>query len=329
MTELRVVDAGAVGAARSQALWHGIASAMAPDARPTLSFCRSTEPYVCLGYHHPLADIDRDACRRRGLPILRRRIGGGPVYMDGAQLLFQLTMPAARAPAGVDRLYRTLLGPAVTAFRALGAAARLAGVNDIAVGDRKISGTGAGQIGDAVTVVGNVIFAFPYERMVEILSLPSEGMRRRCLELMRRHLAPIDEVIGGPPVSEEGARVELIRAYSAALGLTVCRGELTAHEEAEIAGWEARLVDPEWVAGPPPPIRTAQRVKINAEVWASHLRDGDWKLEFSVVAGRLHDVELTAPYLNGQGDMMASILTELPAESVSRSSSEMMEERSI
>jgi len=321
MSELRVVNAGRVGAARSQALWHGIASAMAADERPTLSFCRSTAAYVCLGYHHPLADIDLEACRRRDLPILRRRIGGGPVYMDGDQLLFQLTMPAGRAPVGVDRLYRTLLGPAVTAFRALGAAARLSGVNDIAVGDRKISGTGAGQIGDAVTVVGNVIFAFPYEQMVEVLNLPSEGMRRRCLALMRRHLAPIDAVVGGTsgnrngqPVSEDEARGALIRAYGEAMERTACEGELTDREEEEIGGWEKRLADPEWVAGPPPPARSAHRVKIHAEVWALRAQDGDWGLEYSVVGGVLQDVEVATPGLNGGGERLAAALSGLPAD---------------
>ena len=92
---LRLVDAGDVGAYRSQALWHGIASAMRSDSPPTLSFCRPTEPYVGLGYHRSLAEIDLDICRRRGLPVIRRQIGGGPVYLESDQLFFQHTLPAA------------------------------------------------------------------------------------------------------------------------------------------------------------------------------------------------------------------------------------------
>ncbi len=40
--DLRIIDAGPVGAFRSQALWHGLASAMAEGSTPTLSFCRPT-----------------------------------------------------------------------------------------------------------------------------------------------------------------------------------------------------------------------------------------------------------------------------------------------
>ena len=95
--ELRVVDAGTVGAWRSQALWHGIASAMDASSPPVLSLCRPAEPYVGLGYHRSLDELDLDACRRLDLPVIRRQIGGGPVYVDGEQLFFQITLTAARA----------------------------------------------------------------------------------------------------------------------------------------------------------------------------------------------------------------------------------------
>ena len=73
MAELRVLDAGTVNAVRSQSLWHGIASAMPEDGAPTLSFCCSAEPYVCIGYHRPLDEIDLAACGDLALPVIRRQ----------------------------------------------------------------------------------------------------------------------------------------------------------------------------------------------------------------------------------------------------------------
>ena len=61
MTTLRVVDAGTVSALRSQALWHGIASSIEPDAGPTLSLCRPAAAYVSIGYHRRLDEVDSRA----------------------------------------------------------------------------------------------------------------------------------------------------------------------------------------------------------------------------------------------------------------------------
>jgi len=262
MTEqLRVIDAGSVSAVRSQALWHGITEAMAPGHRPVLSFCRPAEAYVCVGYHRHLQELDLETCAALGLAVLRRQIGGGPVYLDSDQLFFTLSLPVAGAPAGVARLYEQLLGPAVSALRELGVQAELPGINDILAGGRKVSGTGAGQIGEGVVVVGNVMFAFPHERMATVLALPDERMRDECLALMREHVGSL------PALREESVKTSLRDSYATALARTPVAAELQAHELAAIAAWEQRLQDPAWTAGPELPALRERAVKIREGVW--------------------------------------------------------------
>jgi lipoate-protein ligase A len=276
MTEqLRVIDAGSVSAVRSQALWHGLTEALAPGDQPVLSFCRPAQAYVCVGYHRHLQELDLERCAALGLPVLRRQIGGGPVYLDSDQLFFTLSLPAAGAPAGVSRLYEQLLGPAVCALRALGVDAALAGDNEIVAGARKISGTGAGQIGEGVVVVGNVMFAFPHERMAAVLALPDERMRDECLELMREHLGTL------PALREQSVKAALRAAYAGALGRRALGSWPATHERAEIAAWELRLQDPAWTAGPglAPPARRA--VKIRDGVWC--YERGDVRREAGLV----------------------------------------------
>ncbi len=296
--DLRVVDAGDAGAFRSQALWHGIASAMREGAGPTLSFCRPAEPYVGLGYHRSLAEIDLDACRRLGLPVIRRRIGGGPVYLDAGQLFFQITLPADRAPARVDRLYELCLEPAAEAFRALGLDARLGGANDISVEDRKVSGTGAGRIGDGVTVVGNVMLRFPHERMVEVLALPGDRLRRECLRLMKRHVSSLaDEGLG--EVGFDQARDALIEAYGRAFGNPVA-SSLNAGEERAIREWQDRFQDPAWLAGPELPPAAGHRIKISAGAWVVAAVEGGLTLEASIAGGKLERVRIDAEGAGGE-----------------------------
>ncbi|MBI2982772.1 MAG: lipoate--protein ligase family protein, partial [Chloroflexi bacterium] len=184
---MRLIELGALSPLRSQTTYHAIARALGPGDDPVLSLYWTDRPYVCTGFHRPVEEFDQDECRRRGLPVLRRQLGGGPVYLDADQLLFQVTLPADHAPASVEAAYRALLGPAVGAFRRLGLDAALTGTNDICVDGRKLSGAGMARIDDAVVCVGNVILDFDHDAMAAILAL-DPGMRRTFAAVQRRYL---------------------------------------------------------------------------------------------------------------------------------------------
>jgi lipoate-protein ligase A len=316
---LRIIDAGTVNAVRSQSLWHGIASAMTEDAAPTLSFCRSAEPYVCIGFHRSLDELDLAACGDLGLPIIRRQIGGGPVYIDQDQLFFQLTLPAAQAPVRVDRLYQRFLGPAVTAFRALGLEASLSGLNDIVVGDRKISGTGAGRIRNGVTVVGNVIFRFPHRSMARVLALPN-AVRDEYRALMQRYVSSL-AAEGLENVGDDEAKQSLIQAYAGAFEAQPDDDRLTALEESEIAEWDARLTDGKWLAGraKPETLPTQEsfhRVKINTAVWLIAAQAEELEVQATIIEETFDKLVIHNPTFNGEAAAMARALSGTPANGV-------------
>jgi lipoate---protein ligase len=279
LPELRVIDAGSVPAARSQSLWHGIASAMRTDDRPVLSFCRPANPYVCIGLHRRLSELDLVACSEMGLPVFRRQIGGGPVYCDSDQLFFQVTLPARSAPASVERLYQEFLEPAARALRTLGLDARLECINELVVEDRKLSGTGAGRIGEAVTVVGNVIFRFPHELMARVIALP-DGARAEFLRLMRRYVSSLEAE--GARVTMQEATAALVDAFARALGTRPVLDEPKAAEVRAMQGWERRFAQDGWLRGPEPKASAMRTVKVRAGVWLVVADDGSFEVRREV-----------------------------------------------
>src|SRR3970282_2168287 len=86
---LRVIDRGFVSARLSQALWYGIAARMRAGDDPVLTLLNPVDPYVCTGFHQDVRlEVDQDYCVGHGIAVLRRRLGGGAVYLDRHQLIF-------------------------------------------------------------------------------------------------------------------------------------------------------------------------------------------------------------------------------------------------
>jgi lipoate-protein ligase A len=257
--DLRVIDFGRVSALRSQTLWHALAYGVSAGEPPTLSFMRPSRPYVGLGYHRRLEEADLDACAEAGLPVFRRMVGGGVVYLDEHQQFFQICLPVAAVPRSREVALRTLLQPAVSAFRAAGVPAELDGDGEIVVGEAKICGHGAAQIEDAVVVVGNLIERFDHSAAARVLSLP-EDVRAEVVRLMERYVA-------ATPVDPDDFRAAAIAAYAEALELEPVTGGLSAYERERLFELDEQFRSPDWLRGPfqlPPPRR---QVKIRAGVY--------------------------------------------------------------
>ena len=207
-----VIDFGRVSALRSQTLWHALAYGVSAGGPPTLSFMRPSRPYVGLGYHRRLEEADLDACREAGLPVFRRMVGGGVVYLDEHQQFFQICLPVKDVPRSREQALRRLLAPAVAAFRAAGVPAELDDDREIVVGEAKICGHGAAQIDDAVVVVGNLIERFDHAAAARVLALPDE-VRAEVVRLMERFVAATPGRFGRLPLRRPST------AYGEALGL--------------------------------------------------------------------------------------------------------------
>ncbi len=265
MPELRVVDFGRVSALRSQTLWHALAYGVSAGGPPTLSFMRPSRPYVGLGYHRHMEEADLAACAEAGLPVFRRMVGGGVVYLDEHQQFFQICLPVAAVPRSREAALRRLLEPAVAAFRGAGVPAELDAEGEIVVGDAKVCGHGAAQIDDAVVVVGNLIERFDHTTAARVLALP-DNVRAAVVRLMERYVL-------ATPADPAAFRSAAIEAYAEALGLEPVPGALSAYERERLLDLDDKFRSPEWLRGPLRPGPQRPQVKIRAGVYL------DWSVE--------------------------------------------------
>ena len=179
----------------SQLIYH----AMAELGREGLILISPATPYVCIGFHQDAEhEVDLDFCRTNGIPVFRRDVGGGAVYLDGGQLFFQLVLPRgdARILASKEAFYRKFLSPVVDIYRRLGIPAEYKPINDVIAGSRKISGSGVGEIGGGIVFVGNLIVDFNYEMMTRILKVPDEKFRDKVHKTLTENLSTIRRELG-------------------------------------------------------------------------------------------------------------------------------------
>lgn len=180
-----------------------------------------SEPYVCIGYHQDAErEVDLAYCQEQGIPVFRREVGGGAVYLDGRQLFYQLVIHRDNPLASKDKdeFYRRFLTPVVQTYRDLGVQVRYRPVNDIITTEgRKISGNGAAEIGDYLILVGNLIADFDYETMVRVLLVPDAKFRDKVFKSMRENLTTLRRELGQMPAWDV-MTAALIRNFEKPLG---------------------------------------------------------------------------------------------------------------
>jgi lipoate-protein ligase A len=249
---------------------------------------------VCIGCHQDAGrELDLAFCRTRGLRVVRRETGGGAVWLDDRQLFAQWVMDPARLPLRVDRRFALFCQPLVATYRALGVAAVFRPVNDVHVGDRKISGTGAGQIGGAEVVTGNFLFDFDTALMAQVVRAPSAAFRDLVARSLGRYMTSLRQELATVPPRAEVA-VAYARCCAAALGAELVAGELTEAEQRSIAAEEERLADPAFVAAAGGMRRPG--LKIHEDVYVAEVgpRPGGpgVRITARVRAGRIEEVDL-------------------------------------
>jgi len=249
--EWRLLDYDSLDPLETQAIYHAVGTAVDKDRSPsTIIFCKPKNPLVCIGYHQELKkEVDLNYCRMKGLPIVRRILGGGAVYLDGDQLFYQVIAPKSdpRVPRKVEDLFRRLLAAPVKTYNNLGIPARYRAVNDIEVHGRKISGNGAGEVGEASILTGNIIFDFNCEEMVKVLKVPSEKFRDKLSSSLRERMTTIKKETGEVP-SEDFVKELLKKNFEDTLKIKLVKSELSEAEMALVAEVEETYKSKEWLS---------------------------------------------------------------------------------
>ena len=298
MKSIRLIDLGTVPPVRSQTCYHAAARALGPESPDTIILVRPSAPYVCIGYHQDVdREVDRDYCRASGLPVYRREVGGGAVYLDGDQVFIQWVFHPSSLPAGVEERFALYIRPLVLAYRSLGVEAEHRPINDIQVRGKKIGGTGAARIGNAEVVVGSFIFDFDKAAMARVLKVSSEKMRDKVHQGLRDYMTTLSDELGRPP-DRRGMQDLYLDRCGEVLGADIVPGEWTAEEEAAARELDEVFPTREWLEQKGAPRRPGVKIHEDVQIVESILKapGGLIRATARLRNGRIDDVSFTGDF---------------------------------
>jgi lipoate---protein ligase len=299
---MRLYNLGKVPWQESQLIYH----ALAELGWEALSLVSPATPYVCIGFHQDVEqEVDLSYCNAENIPVFRRDVGGGAVYLDGDQLFFQLILHKDHPEASKNKeiFYRKFLQPIINVYRHIGIPASYKPVNDVLAGTRKISGTGVGEIGECVVFVGNLILDFNYEEMSKVLNVPDEKFRGKIHKTLKENLTTIRRELGEKEASrwdEPTLNALMAEEFQKILGpMTPCQKDSLLQAKMDELG--GRLMSEEWLFQRGKPV-LGREVKIRAGlnvIRKAHKAPGGLiRADYEVKEGRIKGVSVSGDFFS-------------------------------
>jgi len=252
MRPARWIDLGVVDPIAFHATYAGLADAQEPDAAPLVVWGR-TAAHLCLGQSQGQCELD-DAIE---IPVVRRPLGGGAVWVDEDQLSYAIVVPLALAPLCHEDWYGWALAPAIATFRAFGLEVERR-AEDLWLAHRKIAGSGAATIGRCAVVASSFLLRFPRARFAASVAAPDPGFRTALHDALATAMTDWSGHAATP------GEATLAAAFRAALrdtlGWNAVASAPATSECAEIEAWRDELAAPIEPGRP----RVAGGIKLNA-----------------------------------------------------------------
>jgi len=172
---------GAMNMAVDEAISRSVGRGQAP---PTIRFYGWEPSAVSIGCFQSVdEEVDREACERLGVDIVRRRTGAGAVYHDSnGEVTYSVICPLDLMEEDISASYRTVCGWVIDALDLLGIKAEFQPINDILVGGRKISGSAQTRREGVFLQHGTLLYDLDLEAMFTVLDVDADKMSDKELE---------------------------------------------------------------------------------------------------------------------------------------------------
>lgn len=140
-----------------------------------LRFWESPQPFVVVGRSSRVeVEVNRDACRAAGIPVLRRVSGGAAVVAGPGCLMYAMVLSYERHPEcrQLGNAHRYVLERLASGLKPLAPRVQCRGTSDLAIGELKFSGNSARCRRRYFLYHGTLLYDFPLALVERCLGTP-------------------------------------------------------------------------------------------------------------------------------------------------------------
>ncbi|RLG39696.1 MAG: lipoate--protein ligase family protein, partial [Thermoproteota archaeon] len=227
-----------------------VGEGIAPE---TLRFWRNDGAVVIGRFQCPSLEVEFDSCLEHNVKVVRRFTGGGAVYHDLGNLNFALSLRRSNPLIG-ERLFRgfELLGRAIElGIRRLGSKhAKFKPVNNVFLGDLKVSGMAGLITKDFVFVHGSLLVSSDLGVLNRVLKAPKGRSKEKFVRSRRQKVTTLERALGRSIRLKE-VKEAIKEGIKEILGVELIDGVITDYEK-ELAKklYEEKFSKLSWSLGP-------------------------------------------------------------------------------
>ncbi|MCX8123106.1 MAG: lipoate--protein ligase family protein [Spirochaetes bacterium] len=146
---------------------------------PTLRLYRWARPAITIGYFQDIEkEVNCAQCKKDDVQVIRRVTGGGAVFHH-KEITYSFVHPlhGVFAKGTITDSYYLIAQPLIMALVSLGIDARYSAINDIIVGNKKISGSAQTRKEGKILQHGTLLVATDTERMFNYLTIDPKKVK--------------------------------------------------------------------------------------------------------------------------------------------------------
>ncbi len=216
--------------ARQMAIDEAILTARIKGKVPnTLRFFTWQPPCVTIGFFQNLEEeVNLIKAQSMGIDVVRRYTGGGAVLHEH-ESTYSLAISEKDASSDIVESYKDICSGIIKALLSLGIKAEFKPINDIIVGNKKISGNAQTRKSGVILQHGTILLDLDLEKMFSVLNVPDEKIKDKMIKVAEERVTSLKNELGKEIVNEEIEKA-LVYGFKKAFKIKMEVGELTSEE---------------------------------------------------------------------------------------------------